>query len=275
MFLIQQFSKREIITNLTRKIDYTQINDSNENDNIIIKVNNLKLIDNFWLDEKGIETLFNLVKEKIFSEFKARTYITNEKNDNNMPTFPSLTEDNLDIISPSKVDEVNDFIDFIKIPEILDDNLSNNINSKGYYSNKNNNNTREDLNSNNFNNRNINNNGIKSISDDFNFEELGVFEVEDEIFENFDEENIPIIKNIYKRKKGSAEKLKTNQNTRNLLMSTQNYNNNNQYYRNETHNNTNRYNMKENILEENKNNLDKLDEDMLPDLKSKKSKIYI
>jgi hypothetical protein len=50
-------------------------------------------------------------------------------------------------------------------------------------------------------------------------EELGVFEVEDDIFENFDEENVPVIKNIYNRKKGSAEKLKTNQNARALLMS--------------------------------------------------------
>jgi hypothetical protein len=69
---------------------------------------------------------------------------------------------------------------------------------------------------------------LKHLRDEnISLEELGVFEAEDEIFENFDEENIPVIKNVYKRKKGSAEKLKTNQNTRNLLMSNHNVPNNN------------------------------------------------
>ena len=67
---------------------------------------------------------------------------------------------------------------------------------------------------------------LKLKDENISLEELGVFEVEGEIFDNFDEENIPVIKNIYKRKKGSAEKLKTNQNTQNLLMSTMNNMNN-------------------------------------------------
>ena len=48
---------------------------------------------------------------------------------------------------------------------------------------------------------------------------MGVFEADDDVFDDFDEENIPVIKNIYKRKKGSAEKLKTNQGIRTLLNS--------------------------------------------------------
>jgi len=57
--------------------------------------------------------------------------------------------------------------------------------------------------------------------------ELGVLEVDDDIFENFDEENIPVIKNIYKRKKGSAEKFMTNQSNRNTFLSSQSLHNTN------------------------------------------------
>jgi hypothetical protein len=78
---------------------------------------------------------------------------------------------------------------------------------------------------------------LKEKEDNTSLEDLGVLEVEDEIFENFDEDNIPVIKNIYQRKKGSAEKLKTNQTARNLLMSNLNkYDRPNEPERRTTHN---------------------------------------
>jgi hypothetical protein len=102
----------------------------------------------------------------------------------NFPTVASHIDMN-DKLENLKIDEINDYME-TKVPDIRENNLD------------------------------------KKKEENLSLEELGVFEVEDEIFENFDEENIPVIKNIYKRKKGSAEKLKTNQTTRNLLMSNMN-----------------------------------------------------
>ena len=62
----------------------------------------------------------------------------------------------------------------------------------------------------------------------FDLADLGVLEADDDIFENFDEENIPVIKNIYKRKKCSAEKFRTKQNfSRNGNITNNNNKNNN------------------------------------------------
>ncbi|MCQ2821151.1 MAG: hypothetical protein MJ252_28155, partial [archaeon] len=59
----------------------------------------------------------------------------------------------------------------------------------------------------------------KDDDDDLSLEDLGVVEVGDDVFEDFDDKNIPILKNNCVRSKGFAAKLKTNQNSRSLLMS--------------------------------------------------------
>ena len=57
----------------------------------------------------------------------------------------------------------------------------------------------------------------KEEDDNLSLEDLGVVEVEDEIFDNLDEKNIPILN--CDRAKGISAKLKTNQNSKSLLMS--------------------------------------------------------
>lgn len=59
----------------------------------------------------------------------------------------------------------------------------------------------------------------KEEDDNLSLEDLGVVEVEDEIFDNLDDKNIPILKKNCDRSKGISAKLKTNQNSKSLLMS--------------------------------------------------------
>ena len=104
-------------------------------------------------------------------------------------------------------------------PEVLDIIYSNTNNNDN--NNINNIDSNMDNNMNNINNiSNMNNNNIKKDDDDLSLEDLGVTEVDDDIFgENFDESKVPILKKNNVRCKGYAAKFKTNQNSRALLMS--------------------------------------------------------
>lgn len=195
-------------------------------------------------EETKIEMLFNFIRNKIIFDLKLKNSMQCNEN---FPTLASYNEDNVDM-NINKVDEVNDDIDFVKIPELNDIIDMNKV--------------------------------VKKQDDDDNvtLEQLGVIEVHDEIFENFDEENIPVIKNIYKRKKGSAEKFKTNQTARNLLMSNHNRKEPAKDKK-ETITNQSNQDLKENnylvnnamnVFEENKNS-DLIDEDSLSDMQVKKS----
>ena len=102
-----------------------------------------------------------------------------------------------------------------------------------------------------------------------------MIEVDDDIFENFDEENIPVIKNIYKRKKCSAEKYKTNKNSKNVNLLIQNNMN--------TNNLSNNQKTTDNIYKENNerenlsNQIDYLENEInleSNDLHLKKSKFF-
>jgi len=150
--------------------------------------------ENYWMNDIEVENLYVFIRDKVIFDIKIKN--TQEKDN-----FPSIITnyDKTDKIENLKIDEINDQGD-LKVPEVLEENLLQDFQ------------LRKDEN--------------------ISLEELGVFEVEDEIFENFDEDNIPVIKNIYKRKKGSAEKLKTNQTTRNLLMSNLNKREENITYKN-------------------------------------------
>ena len=116
-------------------------------------------------------------------------------------------------------------------PEVLDiiysnTNIDNNIN-----------------NFNNINNINNKNDNANNDDDDLSLEDLGVKEVDDDIFgENFDESKVPILKKNNVRCKGYAAKFKTNQNSRALLMSEHVRGNNSSNNSNSDSNNNNSIN---------------------------------
>lgn len=260
VYLIQIVSPKDIINgliniksdNLSAKTKELHLSCLNEK--YIILNNDNITFSQFFMNEKQIENLHNFIREKIIFDFKVKN--TLERHNNEFPTLPSHIErennDDKGLLNNNQIDEVNDCnIDFIKIPEYVDEKYYNNNENTGH---------------NNINTYN-NNDNIK-LDENLSLEELGVIEVNEEIFDNFDEDNIPVIKNIYKRKKGSAEKLKTNQNARNLLMSNLVRNNNTS--RENTTNNRftdNNNNCKSNNLIENV----PINEDILSDLQLKKS----
>ena len=124
-------------------------------------------------------------------------------------------------------------------PEVLDIIYSNT-------SNIDNNNNKNEI------ENNINNNNIKNDDDDLSLEDLGVKEVDDDIFgENFDESKVPILKKNNVRCKGYAAKFKTNQNSRALLMSEHVRGNNSNSNSNSESNNNNSIN---NNIDSNINN---------------------
>ena len=112
------------------------------------------------------------------------------------------------------------------------------------------------------NNNNINaniNNDLDKNEDDLSLEELGVKEVDDDIFgENFDESKVPILKKNNVRCKGYAAKFKTNQNSRPLLMSEHVRENRSKNSNNDSNNNlnieNNNINNNDNININNNNN---------------------
>jgi len=146
-------------------------------------------------------------------------------------------------------------------------NNINNINNEGTnkendinYININNKINNDNININNNNDININNNLDKN-EDDLSLEELGVKEVDDDIFgENFDESKVPILKKNNVRCKGYAAKFKTNQNSRPLLMSEHVRENRSKNSNNDSNNNLNiennniNINNNENINNFNNNN---------------------
>ena len=134
--------------------------------------------------------------------------ITANKNDNE-DTEDGSNEHYINTISKDneiKVDEIN-----IEIDERKDSNALLNTNINNNTSNSNVTTKERDY----------------LDEDDLSLEDLGVVEVDDEVFDNFDDKNIPVLKKSCVRTKGYAAKLKTNQNSRSLLMSE--HVNNNQH----------------------------------------------
>ena len=138
-------------------------------------------------------------------------------------------------------------------PEVLDIIYSNTNNIDNNIHNNINNNLDNNINNSNDINHKRNNNIINNDDDDLSLEELGVKEVDDDIFgENFDESKVPILKKNNVRCKGYAAKFKTNQNSRPLLMSDHvRRNNSNNNSNNENNNNNNSIN--NNIIIDNNN----------------------
>ena len=159
-----------------------KINDNKSINNDLVTI--IPRESNYWMNENEIENLFVFIRDKVIFDIKIKNTVEKDN-------FPSIVTNY----------EKSDKIENLKIDEIMDQNDLKE--SELFESGK-----LQDF--------------QMRKDENISLEELGVFEVEDEIFENFDEDNIPVIKNIYKRKKGSAEKLKTNQTTRNLLMSNLN-----------------------------------------------------
>lgn len=188
-----------------------------------------------WYSESEMQNLRNYIKENIIGIGKLRNDISN--------VFKSISpydeKDELDLCGRKHAEsELTDDIDFIEvIPE------NENLEDENFEDENEEENEHPNMNHLNRNKKNrslqIKNQGSMQGKNDaagaaagfyydkerdeyLDLAELGVLEVDDDIFENFDEENIPVIKNIYKRKKGSAEKFKTNQSNRNMFLSNQN-----------------------------------------------------
>lgn len=225
VFVIQMLSPREEMRKLIKgRMDTLK----SIEDNIFLEKSEHDLIElieldemgeNLFMEEEKLGKLHQFIQEKIIYDYKVKN--TLEKN--NMCTLQTNfnnENDHENEIMINKVDEMNDYIDLIKIPELNDDEcqenyqnldvdemikISQELGQKIYSQNLPMSKNLENL---------------ENKEELLSLEDLGVFEAEDEIFDNFDEDNIPVIKNMYRRKKGSAEKLKTNQNARNLLMSS-------------------------------------------------------
>lgn len=204
-------------------------------------------IKGIWYSNSEMLSLRNYIKESIINIGKLRNDLSNTYKSIN----PYDDKEDYDMCNKRHAEnEIGDDIDLIEIiPENdnfeeneFEENIDlNNVQLKKHSIPSSNGNIYKNSNNNLRKNQNFSSNnnyeneaGLyydKERDEYLDFAELGVLEVDDDIFENFDEENIPVIKNIYKRKKGSAEKFKTNQNNRNKFLNSQmnNENNNNNF----------------------------------------------
>lgn len=191
-----------------------------------------------WFSEGELKSLKNYIKEKIICIGKLRNDISN--------VFKSINiyEDKEDLEFCNKKHAEGELSDDFDFEEVIQENENSEDDEDDWdqeYTSSKNKNVENKINKN-LQSKLINANKINKHSEKVNnstekeagiyydkerdeyldLAELGVLEVDDDIFENFDEENIPVIKNIYKRKKGSAEKFKTNQSNRNMFLNNQN-----------------------------------------------------
>ena len=217
---------------------YNFIKDKVINNKIINNQNNINNSDfiGMNLDEDNEKDDGYIEKDIIVDE------VTDDDNDlendnynlnDNEIDFPEIKSEEINIIQQDNnlINQINN-IQNIDGQEILNNLINNgNINPELLniiYQNNNINtnelNQENDININNNINSNIDNininNNLDKNEDDISLEELGVKEVDDDIFgENFDESKVPILKKNNVRCKGYAAKFKTNQNSRALLMS--------------------------------------------------------
>ena len=216
---------------------------------------NIPFSSKIWYNESELNILKLYIKDKIIGLGKLRNEITNNFKSIN---YNEEREEN-DLINKNNFDEITDDIDLIYIANY--DNLEEEDNIKNLNNNKTNVQVSYDI--------------ERDKEELLDLDELGVIEVDDDIFENFDEENIPVIKNIYKRKKCSAEKYKTNKNSKNVNLLIQNNMN--------TNNLSNNQKTTDNIYKENNerenlsNQIDYLENEInleSNDLHLKKSKFF-
>ena len=184
----------------------------------------------------------------------------NDTDNLNDIVFPEEKNEEINIIQQDNINGNNIINQISNIENINGQEILNNLISNGnlnpellniIYQN-NNNITPNIINNLNENEINNNNNNIDNINDkneeDLSLEELGVKEVDDDIFgENFDESKVPILKKNNVRCKGYAAKFKTNQNSRPLLMSEHVRDNNSKNSNNDSNNNLNIDNNNNNI----------------------------
>ena len=184
----------------------------------------------------------------------------NDTDNLNDIVFPEEKNEEINIIQQDNINGNNIINQISNIESINGQEILNNLISNGnlnpellniIYQN-NNNITPNIINNLNENEINNNNNNIDNINDkneeDLSLEELGVKEVDDDIFgENFDESKVPILKKNNVRCKGYAAKFKTNQNSRPLLMSEHVRDNNSKNSNNDSNNNLNIDNNNNNI----------------------------
>ena len=253
------FIKEKIINNKIMNIE----NNSNNSD--LIGIN---LDDDYDKDDGYVE------KDIIVDEVNDGDNDIENLNDNyNFNYNGNQEEDKEEINIIQQVNNINgnDIINQINNIKNIDsreiiNNLINNgnINPELFeiiYPNNNNIENNININENNINSNNIENNANNANKnnnnddDDLSLEDLGVKEVDDDIFgENFDESKVPILKKNCVRCKGYAAKFKTNQNSRPLLMSEHVRGNNLNNNSNNDSNNTNNNSINNNIIIDNNMN---------------------
>jgi len=225
MYIVQVVAPRDVIENLTNsKLNKLNLNtkDSSSFSNLRFSIEPLdidtKNFPDFFMNDEEIEFLHIFIRDKIIYESKSKNI---EKGNECVETAIEEIEEKSEAIL-NKIDEVND-VDIGKIPEFNEDKGKGQEIIKDSQKNK----PKLEITNNQKMSPHNPSNKVKykcsprdlDKEEILSLEDLGVVEVEDEIFDNFDDDNIPVLKNTYSRKKGSSEKLKTNQTTNNLLMS--------------------------------------------------------
>ena len=272
LFELYNFIREKVINNKLinnqcniNNSDFIGINldDENEKDDGFIEKD--IIVDEVTDDDNDIENdNYNLNDNELYLPEVKNEEINIIQQDNNVINQIN----NIENIDGQEI--LNNLINYGNInPELLNiiyqNNNMNNINNINNINNEDENKEIDinDININmNGNNNNINaniNNDLDKNEDDLSLEELGVKEVDDDIFgENFDESKVPILKKNNVRCKGYAAKFKTNQNSRPLLMSEHVRENRSKNSNNDSNNNlnieNNNINNNDNININNNNN---------------------
>ena len=248
------FIKEKICNNKINNIE----NNSNNSDLI-----GFNLDDDYEKDDGYVEK--DIIVDEVNDGDNDIENLNDNYNFNNNENQEEDKEEEINIIQQVNNINGNDIINQINNIKNIDSreiitNLINNgnINPELFeiiYPNNNNIENNINRNVNNINNNvenNVNKNNNNIDDDDLSLEDLGVKEVDDDIFgENFDESKVPILKKNCVRCKGYAAKFKTNQNSRPLLMSEHVRGNNLNNNSNNDSNNINNNSINNNLIIEN------------------------
>ncbi len=167
----------------------------------------IKLIikDFTWISNQEILDLYFFIREKIRFPKKSQKKPEDYMKENSFYPIDNKGEYDKKEINVDEIDDDDENEEENEEDEILD---SDELIQKEINKNKNENNKNEITTNNNQNNSNVNNknknieSSSKDDDDNLTLEDLGVVEVDDNIFDNFDEANIPVLKKNRERCKG-------------------------------------------------------------------------
>ena len=158
-----------------------------------------------WISNQEILDLYFFIREKIRFPKKSQKKPEDYMKENSFYPIDNKGEYDKKEINVDEIDDDDENEEENEEDEILD---SDELIQKEINKNKNENNKNEITTNNNQNNSNVNNKNkniepsSKDDDDNLTLEDLGVVEVDDNIFDNFDEANIPVLKKNRERCKG-------------------------------------------------------------------------